>query len=235
MAKTSTSSQAVMKLDTRAKGLFKDNVQEYVDTFGGSLPPGEYETKLSQAVLYANKNGDPQVDFIFVVTDGECKGQNIRDMHSIVERGKRTVDLCLRIVAGRLQRMGHKTDDINSAAALNRHLEQLTKEAPAVHITVKDDQYRGIESLRLLNGEADSEGTEEGGEGPSNEEGNEGDNGGEAELVVGSRVTVNDPNDADSPWSGEVVSINNDQEVEVKQDETGDEWVVQVRFISMEE
>jgi hypothetical protein len=225
-------SQAIQKLDVKAKGLFKENVQQYVDTFGGSLPPGEYRCRLSQAMLYLNRNNEPQVDFVFVVSDGDQEGQQIRDMHTIAERGKRTIPLALRIVAGRLQNLGHKTDDVANAGALDNHLKKLSAECPEVVITIKDDQYGGVGRLRLAAGQ-DGQAAEEQDE-TSAEAGDEGESEGEeAQLEVGSKVEVNDPNDDDSPWTGTVTAINNDNEVEVQQDETDDTWVVQVKHISL--
>ena len=232
MIKKSTTSQAIMKLDTRAKGKFKENVQEFVDNFGSSVPPGPYNCQLSQAMLYANKNSDPQVDFIFIVLEGEHEGQQIRDMNTIAEKGKRTVELALRIVSGRLQHMGCVTADISNGVTLNKKLEELTKHKPKVSLTVDDGQYRNISNITMLQDSSEGDG---GGESSDeSQDGSGGESGGNDSWEVGQRVTVNDPNDDDSPWNGEIVNVTSDTDVEVKQDTTGDDWIVQTQFLTAE-
>jgi len=273
-------SDAVRKLDTRARGKFKENVQEFVNRFGTNVPPGDYNCRLSNATLYLNKNDDPQVDFVFVVTEGSQEGQQIRDMHTMADKGNRTVDMMLQIVAGKMQAMGYETKDVGNSAALLEGLEALTAESPEVALEVEDGQYRNIRNLRLLtaadNGAAQAkkpakkpdtkkkemspqdlgvkadaddefaqtqlvEMAEEKGLDPDDFETwvelAQAIEGGETEeneggWEQGQKVTVNDPNDSDCPWDGEIVSVLNDMEVEVSQDGTDDTWTVQTKFLS---
>lgn len=232
MAKA-TEGAIVKKLLGKTKGLWDSEFANHKDEFAPpDIPDGAYTCKLSTARLAENRNGDPYVMFTYIVAGGEYEGKQLRDMHTIAESasGKRTVKMALNILSGNLQRLGVQTTGLNSPEKLAAALDKLVKGEPLVRLTFESNQYSGNVRILGLAGQ-EANGT---GDAPFFEA--EAGSYESAAWSVDDYVEVNDPNDADSPWYGQVVEVTSDQEVEVVQygedGPTDARWVVRTEFLS---
>jgi hypothetical protein len=162
MAKQVSTSDIIKQLKARNKGGKFKSFKESEDTFGSPLPDGGYEAQVTEVKLGLTKNNDPYVMFKLKVTAPEdYENRVVTKLHTIAEKGQRTLDVCYQMLGVDFQRLGYDVSEIEQEEALVDLCKEITSDKPLIKLGVTTDEKSGYQRQNFLGVLEDQEGQEE--------------------------------------------------------------------------